>query len=85
MDDIFEILLQLFGQIIGYGTGRLLIPILSLGSMRGEHFDGETGPDKKSYFWRDDTGIVVSSGTTTFIGIVFWVAVLIAVVVHFNS
>ncbi|MFZ6875673.1 hypothetical protein ACO0LF_26705 [Undibacterium sp. Di27W] len=80
LDFIFEILLQ----VIAYGTGRLIIPVLSLGTMRGEAFKGESSPYNKASFWRDSKGIVISGDMTSLIGIVFWIVIAIAVAIYVN-
>ncbi|MFZ6756561.1 hypothetical protein ACO0K9_05025 [Undibacterium sp. Ji50W] len=79
LDFVFEILFQ----IIAYGTGRLLIPVLTLGSMRGEGFKGEA-PTGKSSVWRDEKGIVLSTNLTSLIGVLFWIGGAIAAVIYFN-
>ncbi|MFZ6743744.1 hypothetical protein ACO0LC_10995 [Undibacterium sp. JH2W] len=81
---MFDFILEIFLQIIAYGTGRLIIPVLSLGTMRGEAFKGESAPDNKSSFWRDSKGIVIGADMTIVIGIVFWVIAAIATAIYVN-
>lgn len=70
-----EIVLQVVGEVLGYGTGRFIIPLLSLGAARGERI-GE--PRQHAFFKRVDNTVVISGGVTTFIGILFWVGLGVA-------
>ncbi|MFZ6643646.1 hypothetical protein ACO0LL_28240 [Undibacterium sp. TC4M20W] len=83
MDFILEFFFEILFQVILYGTGRVLIPALTLGIMRGEGFKSKT-PAGKSYYWRGSKGLVLSTNVTIFIGLLFWVGVAIAAVVYFN-
>ena len=73
-----EIVGQAIGEILGYGTGQIVIPILSFGAARGERMNDERDSRPTSFFWRDGKGIVFSSGTTTFVGILFWGCMCVA-------
>ncbi|MES2040351.1 MAG: hypothetical protein V4495_21235 [Pseudomonadota bacterium] len=83
MDFILGFFFEILFQVILYGTGRVLIPVLTLGIVRGEGFKGET-PAGKSFYWRDSNGLVLSTNVTIFIGVLFWIGVAIAAAVYFN-
>ncbi|MFZ6778857.1 hypothetical protein ACO0LD_18690 [Undibacterium sp. Ji83W] len=83
MDFILEFFFEILFQVILYGTGRVLIPALTLGIVRGEGFKERRVPGNSSY-WRDKKGLVLSTNATIFVGVLFWIGVAIAAVVYFN-
>lgn len=83
MEFILEFFFEILFQVVFYGTGRVLIPCLTLGKVRGEGFKDETLA-KKSYYWRGSKGLVLSSDVTIIIGFLFWIGVAVIAVVYFN-
>jgi hypothetical protein len=77
LQPLFELALQLFG----YVTGRIVVPILSFGSVRVEG-SGDENPTssvrwlKRKSTWRDSRGkLVLDADVGAFCGILFWIAV----------
>jgi len=82
LEAIFRFLFEAVFQFIFYGTGRVLIPALTLGLVRGDNLNSKTVPVKSNY-WRDRRGIVLSTDMTMLVGLLCWVAVAVAAFIHF--
>jgi hypothetical protein len=73
--------IELVVQLFGYLTARLVLPILSLGYMRAEPYD-KRHPLRRRWhgFHRARNGIiVVGFDMATFLGFLFWIVVIAAV------
>lgn len=78
LDFIGEILLQIVFDVVAYGTGRLVIPVLSLGTARGEPIAERRYFKSSKLWWREGGQLIIGSDATSFIGIAFWIAAAVA-------
>ncbi len=74
---IGELILQPIGEIAGYMTGRIVVPVLTLGRVRVERIaKGEVNIPKQTVYMRESDGTIVLSGDMgTVIGLLFWVSI----------
>ena len=80
---LFRVLLELVVEFIGYYTGRVALPIISLGQARAESFDGD-GPFAWHGFKRlPDGTIVASMNATSLFGLLVWLAGIVAAVIWY--
>jgi hypothetical protein len=84
LDFIGEVLVRIGLEVVAYGTGRLVIPVLSLGTAHGEKFNARRYVTSSTLWWREDGRLVFSGGMTAFIGVVFWIAAAVATYHLFN-
>lgn len=76
---MIEVIIGLIFDIVGYGTARLLLPLLSLGQVRAERLeDGE----QIGFNWfgikRNQHGkLICSAESASWIGIGIWIALLV--------
>ena len=74
-----EIVIQLFVDVIGYATARLLIPALSFGMLRVESRADKLAKDKWLPFSRRADGrIVVGADPASLIGLIMLIALIAA-------
>lgn len=78
LDVVGEVLVRVIVEVIGYGTGRVVIPLLSLGKARVDEWSARRYLTTFKLWWREDRQVVFSGGTAAFLGVVFWIAVAIA-------
>ena len=74
---IGELILQPLGEVAGYMTGRLVVPVLTLGQVRVERITkGDVNIPRQTGHMRDSDGRIVLSGDMgTLVGVLFWVFV----------
>lgn len=78
LDFMGEVLVRVFVEVLGYGTGRVVIPVLSLGKARVDKWNARRYLTTFKLWWREDRQVVFSGETAAFLGVVFWVAVALA-------
>ena len=74
-----ELLLRVVLEVFCYGTGRVVIPVLSLGTARVDRWNARRYLATFKLWWREDEQVVISGETAAFIGFLFWVAVIVAI------
>lgn len=79
LDFIGEVLVRIGLEVVAYGTGRVVIPVLSLGTAHGGKFNARRYVVSSKLWWREGGRLVFSGGMTTFIGVVFWIGAAVAV------
>lgn len=79
LDFIGEVLVRVVLEVFCYGTGRVVIPVLSLGKARVDKWNARRYITTSRWWWRDDGQIVVGGETATFIGVAFWIAIIVAI------
>lgn len=77
LDFVGELLVRVLVEVIGYGTGRVIIPVLSLGKARVDKWNARRYLTTFNLWWREDRHLVFSGETAAFLGVVFWIAVII--------
>jgi hypothetical protein len=77
-DFIGGIVVRVGFEVVAYGTGRLVIPALSLGTARGDKFSTRRYLQSSRLWWREGKQLVFAGDTTAVLGIVFWIAVCVA-------
>ena len=71
------ILIEWFLDFVGYRTARLLVPLLSFGTVRVEHLSAAAPGFNWAGFKRDETGrLVMSFMMATLLGGLFWFLML---------
>jgi hypothetical protein len=78
IDFIGQVLVRIGLEVVAYGTGRVVIPVLSLGTARSEKFTARRYCLGSRLWWREDGQLVFAGDSTTIIGVVFWIAVAVA-------
>lgn len=78
LDFIGEILVRIGFEFVAYGTGRLVIPVLSFGTARGEKFSARRYFKSSRFWWREKEQLVFDAEITAVIGFLFWIAVGVA-------
>jgi hypothetical protein len=74
-----RLVFELVFEVICYFTGRVLLPVLSLGMARAEAVTVDEGPFRWHGFRRTSNGtVVVQQDATALIGLVFWLVALTA-------
>jgi len=73
-----EVLLRVVLEVFCYGTGRVVIPVLSLGKARVDKWNTRRYLATYNLWWHEDGKVVISGETTALIGLVFWIAVVVA-------
>ena len=81
LDFMGELLVRVGLEVFCYGTGRVVIPVLSLGTARVDKWNARRYLTTFKLWWREDGKVVISGETATFVGFVFWIAVIVAVCV----
>jgi hypothetical protein len=81
LDFVGEVLVRVAMEVFCYGTGRVVIPVLSLGTARVDKWSARRYLTTFKLWWREDGQVVIGGETATFIGIAFWIAVIVAVCV----
>ena len=74
-----EVLVRIVIEVFCYGTGRVVIPVLSLGRARVDKWNARRYVAAHELWWREDGQVVISGETAAFIGFMFWIAVIVAV------
>ena len=74
-----ELLVRIVIEVFCYGTGRVVIPVLSLGTARVDKWNARRYVAAYKLWWREDGQVVISGETAAFIGFMFWIAVIVAV------
>lgn len=77
MGFIAEAIIQFFLEVICYGIGRILIPLISFGTARAANLKELTRSGSTIYTRRDGV-IVLSDDVTTLIGVIFLIILGIA-------
>lgn len=84
MAALLEIIIQGIFEVICYFTAKILLPVVSFGTVRAEGLQ-DVGPFKWHGFKQmPDGSIVVQHDTASLLGLLFWVAVVVAVIVYWN-
>lgn len=78
LDFVGEMLVRVVVEALSYGTGRVVIPVLSLGKARVDKWNARRYLTTFKLWWREDRQVVFSGQTAAFVGVVFWIAVAIA-------
>ncbi|SEN27276.1 hypothetical protein SAMN05428959_101961 [Duganella sp. CF517] len=73
-----DVLVRIVIEVFCYGTGRVVIPVLSLGAARVDKWNARRYVTAYKLWWREDGQLVFSGETAAFIGFVFWIAVIVA-------
>jgi hypothetical protein len=84
LDFVGEVLVRVVLEVFCYGTGRVVIPVLSMGTARVDKWNARRYLTTFKLWWREDGQVVIGGETTTFIGIAFWIAVIVAVSMRLN-
>ncbi len=73
-------LLELLLQVFGYWTGRIVVPVLSLGLIRIEHVDSarRSRPRWHGFHRAKSGGFIIDEDMTVFLGVLFWIAAGVA-------
>ncbi|HEX2117059.1 MAG TPA: hypothetical protein VHM01_21860 [Alphaproteobacteria bacterium] len=80
---LFRVLIELVFEFIGYFTGRVALPIISFGRARAEPLVGD-GPFAWHGFKRAPDGTIVASmNATSLIGLLVWLAGIVAAVIWY--
>ena len=79
LDFIGEVLVRIVVEVFCYGTGRVVIPLLSLGTARVDKWNAKRYLTTHKFWWREDGQVVIDGEIAAFIGFVFWIAVIVAV------
>jgi hypothetical protein len=74
-----EVLVRIVIEVFCYGTGRVVIPVLFLGTARVDKWNAHRYVTAYKLWWREDGQVVISGETAAFIGFMFWIAVIVAV------
>jgi len=77
LDFVGEVLVRIVMEVICYGTGRVVIPVLSLGRARVDKWNARRYVTTFTPWWREDGKVVFSGEIAAFIGVVFWIAVAV--------
>ena len=77
LDVIGDLLVRIGLEVFAYGTGRVVIPVLSLGRARVDKWNARRYLTTFEWWWREDGQVVFSGETAAFIGVVFWIAVIV--------
>lgn len=77
-----DMILQFLGEVVCYGTGRLLLPVISLGQITVED---APGPWWKPFARLPNGKIAVSHDGATMFGLIVWVIVVVAAVIAWRS
>lgn len=75
---------ELLFELVSDKTGRALLRIVSSGRVRARQHS-EPDPKPFNLWWRDAGGVVLSEGTATVIGLLFWLSVLILSAFAFDT
>lgn len=78
LDFIGELLVRIGIEVFCYGTGRVVIPLLSLGTARVDKWNARRYLATFKFWWREDGQVVIGGETAAFVGFVFWIAVIVA-------
>ena len=78
LDFIGELLVRIGIEVFCYGTGRVVIPLLSLGTARVDKWNARRYLVTFKFWWREDGQVVIGGETAAFVGFVFWIAVIVA-------
>lgn len=84
LDFIGELLVRIGIEVFCYGTGRVVIPLLSLGTARVDKWNARRYLATFKFWWREDGQVVISGETAAFVGFVFWIAVIVAASIGLN-
>nr|WP_315214508.1 hypothetical protein [uncultured Duganella sp.] len=84
LDFIGELLVRIGIEVFCYGTGRVVIPLLSLGTARVDKWNARRYLATFKLWWREDGQVVISGETAAFVGFVFWIAVIVAASIGLN-
>jgi hypothetical protein len=83
LDLLFRIVLEVVFEFIGYFTGRVALPIISFGQAKAESLGGD-GPFGWHGFKRlPDGTIVASMNATSLVGLLVWLAGIVAVLIWY--
>lgn len=74
-----ELLVRVVIEVFCYGTGRVVIPVLSLGAARVDKWSARRYLATFKLCWREEGQVVIGGETAAFIGLVFWIAVVVAI------
>ena len=77
LDFIGDLLVRIGLEVFAYGTGRVVIPVLSLGRARVDNWNARRYLAEFRWWWREDGQLVFSGETAAFVGVVFWIAVIV--------
>ena len=77
LDVIGDLLVRIGLEVFAYGTGRVVIPVLSLGKTRVDKWNARRYLTTFEWWWRENEQVVFSGETAAFIGVVFWIAVIV--------
>ena len=81
LDFIGEVLVRVGFEVLGYGTGRVVIPALSFGTARGDKLSLRRYVKPYQLWWREDGQVVLSGEATAFVGMAFWIAAFVTMLV----
>lgn len=79
LDFIGDLLVRIGLEAFAYGTGRVVIPVLSLGRARVDKWSSRRYLTTYKLWWREDGQVVFGGETAALVGIVFWIALIVAV------
>lgn len=81
LDFMGSVLVRVDFEVLGYGTGRVVVPVLSFGRVRGDKLSLRRYVKPYQLWWRQDGQVVLSGEATAFIGMAFWIAAFIMMLV----
>ena len=83
LEAIFEVILQPIFEVAAYWTGRILIPIFTLGRCHAEPILSEKGQMLKQKTWQRtaDGKIIVSFVLSSLVGLLFWASAIVVLVI----
>jgi hypothetical protein len=78
LDFVGELLVRIGAEVFCYGTGRVVIPVLSFGTARVDKWNARRYLTTFKLWWREDGHVVIAGETAAIIGLIFWIAVIVA-------
>ena len=79
LDFVGEVLVRVVLEVFCYGTGRVVIPVLSMGTARVDKWNARRYLTTFRLWWREDGQVVIGGETAAFIGFLFWIAAIVAI------
>ncbi|MBP1203896.1 hypothetical protein JOD97_001910 [Duganella sp. 1411] len=81
LDFIGSVLVRVGFEVLGYGTGRVVVPLLSFGRARADKLSLRRYVKPYQLWWREDGQVVLSGEATALSGMGFWIAAFIMMLV----
>lgn len=81
LDFIGSVLVRVGFEVLGYGTGRVVVPALTFGKARADKLSLRRYVKPYQLWWREDGQVVLSGETTALVGMAFWIAAFVMILV----